>query len=87
VQYLHEVDSKFLDSDFLSNTAMILLKKRMIQVAIESPNKVNELAMLARIVVANESVGVKKYWVERDQERHTDELEEKLAKAKLEKAT
>ena len=52
------------DWEELAGAGMALVAKRLIQLAVESPEKVKEMGSLARVLLANESILIKKRWVE-----------------------
>ncbi|MDB6023488.1 MAG: hypothetical protein JWQ04_3345 [Pedosphaera sp.] len=75
-----------VDPEGLSTAAIMLVTKRMIQLAVEKPGNVKDLASLARIVVASDAVEVKKIWVQLAEDRRHDELMEQAVKAANAKA-
>jgi hypothetical protein len=66
-----------VDQDELGATAMMLVAKRMLQLAVASPGKVKELASLGRLLVANEAQEIKRRWLELEEEKMEDSLREK----------
>jgi hypothetical protein len=66
-----------MDWEELGATAMALVAKRMLQLAVASPGKVKELASLGRLLVANETVDIKRRWLELEEERLDEEVREK----------
>jgi len=75
-----ELNRKAPNLKQLNATAITLVNKRMIQLAVESPKNVKEMAMLARILIENEAVEIKKSWAELAREKYEDELDEKWEK-------
>ncbi len=61
----------------LGATAMTLVAKRMLQLAVASPGKVREMASLGRLLVSNEAIEIKRRWVELEEEKREDSLREK----------
>jgi hypothetical protein len=72
-----EIDRAQVDLDELGATAMTLVAKRMLQLAVTSPGKVRELVSLGRLLVANEAQDIKRRWVELEEEKVTDAMREK----------
>src|SRR5579884_988411 len=65
-----ELNRKAPNLKQLNATAITLVNKRMIQLAVESPKNVKEMAMLARILIENEAVEIKKSWAELAREKY-----------------
>jgi hypothetical protein len=59
-----EIDKATVDGEELGATAMTLVAKRMIQLAVESPGKVREMVSLGRLLVANQAQDIKRQWLE-----------------------
>ena len=70
-----------VDWEELGATAMALVAKRMLQLAVASPGKVKELASLGRLLVANETVDIKRRWLELEEERLNEEVIKKCDEA------
>ena len=69
-----------VDQDELGATAMMLVAKRMLQLAVTSPGKIKELASLGRLLVANEAQDIKRRWLELEEEKMEDALTERCRK-------
>lgn len=65
----------------LGATAMTLVAKRMLQLAVASPGRVREMASLGRLLVANEAIDIKRRWVELEEEKHEEEMRLKCVQA------
>lgn len=72
-----QIDKAEVDVDELGATAMTLVAKRMLQLAVMSPGKVRELVSLGRLLVANEAQDIKRRWVELEEEKVADAAREK----------
>ena len=81
-----DVEDAPIDLIGLSNAAMTLVTKRLIQLAVEKPNNTRELVSLARVIVANEEVEVKKAWLSLEEDRRLEITKEKIAEKKVQKA-
>jgi hypothetical protein len=64
-----EIDKAEVGWDELGGTAMTLVAKRMIQLAVESPGKVREMVSLGRILIANEAQRIKRERLELERNR------------------
>ena len=73
---IKEIGKAPVDRDALAGAAMTLVAKRMVQLAVESPGKVTELASLGRLLVANGTQEIKQSWLQIEQERIRRELKE-----------
>ena len=67
-----------LDWEQLAGAGMALVAKRLIQLAVESPGKVKEMGSLARVLLANEAILIKKRWVEFEEDRMDKEVRKAL---------
>jgi hypothetical protein len=76
-----KIDKTGVDRDKLGATAMTLVAKRMLQLAVASPGKVKELASLGRLLVANEAQDIKRRWLELEEERLDEEVIKKCDEA------
>jgi len=68
-----EIDKAKVNWDGLGATAMTLVAKRMIQLAVESPEKVREMVSLGRILVANEAQTIKRKRFEWERKREEED--------------
>jgi hypothetical protein len=71
-----KIDKAGANWEDLGATAMTLVAKRMLQLAVASPGKVREMASLGRLLVANEAIEIKRRWVELEEEKREDALRE-----------
>jgi hypothetical protein len=69
-----EIDKLEVELEDLGGTAMILVAKRMIQLAVDSPDKVLEMASLGRVLVANDAQEIRRRWLEMEEDRREREL-------------
>lgn len=76
-QMAEEFDKTEVDWEGLGATAMTLVAKRMLQLAVISPGKVKELVSLGRLLVANDAIDIKRRWVELEEEKVEDAMREK----------
>ena len=67
----------------LGGTAMVLVAKRMIQLAVDSPDKVLEMASLGRVLVSNEAQETRRRWLEMEEDRRESELRKQSVLDKL----
>lgn len=81
-----DVEGTWIDGIEFGNAAMTLVTKRLIQVAVEKPNNTRELVSLARVIVANEEVEVKKAWLAMEQDRQMEIAAKKDREKKLHQA-
>jgi hypothetical protein len=77
-----EIDKAEVNLEDLGATAMTLVAKRMIQLAVESPGKVKEMVSLGRILVANEAQDIKRRWLEMEEDRVDAEIQKQFERAK-----
>jgi hypothetical protein len=71
-----------LETAPLTHAAIVLVANRLIHLAAQKPGNVRELVSLARVLVANEAVEVKKRWVELEQGLREDALRKELQDSK-----
>src|SRR5258708_10389285 len=64
-----EIEDVDVDWERLGGTAIALVAKRAIHLAVDSPDRVKELVSLGRLLVANEALEIKKRWLEMEEER------------------
>ena len=76
-----KIDKVEANWEDLGATAMTLVAKRMLQLAVASPGKVRELASLGRLLVANEAIDIKRRWVELEEEKRDEEMQMQCAQA------
>ena len=69
-----EMEAVEVDWEGLGGTAIALVAKRAIHLAVDSPDKVQELVSLTRLLVANEALEIKKRWLEMEEERWDREV-------------
>jgi hypothetical protein len=69
-----KIDKAGVNWEEVGTTAMALVAKRMLQLAVASPGKVRELASLGRLLVANEAIDIKRRWVELEEEKREEEV-------------
>lgn len=74
-----KIDKVEANWEDLGATAMTLVVKRMLQLAVASPGKVRELASLGRLLVANEAIDIKRRWVELEEEKRDEEMQMQCA--------
>jgi hypothetical protein len=67
----------------LGGTAMVLVAKRLIQLAEDSPDKVVEMASLGRVLVANDAQEIRRRWLEMEEDRRESELRKQSVLDKL----
>jgi hypothetical protein len=60
---LKDLNPTKLTWDRLGGAAMGLIAKRLMQLSIESPDKVQEMAMLGQVLVANDAQNIKRGWL------------------------
>src|SRR5258708_5751742 len=88
-----EIEDVDVDWEVLGGTAIALVAKRAIHLAVDSPDRVKELVSLGRLLVANEALEIKKRWLEMEEERwdcevgkeKAMELRREMAEAKVER--
>jgi hypothetical protein len=69
-----KIDKVETNWEDLGGTAMTLVAKRMLQLAVVSPGKIRELASLGRLLVANEAIEIKRRWVELEEEKRDEDM-------------
>jgi hypothetical protein len=69
-----EMEVLDVDWERLGGTAIALVAKRAIHLAVDSPDKVQELVSLTRLLVADETLEIKKRWLEMEEERWDREV-------------
>ena len=69
------VGTSQVDGEQLGAAAMTLVAKRLIQLAVERPERVKELGSLARVLLVNDANEIKRRWLEMEEERRFEQLE------------
>jgi hypothetical protein len=77
---IQKIEKAPVDRDALADAAMTLVAKRMVQLAVESPEKVRELASLGRLLVANETQETRMSWLQIEQDRIYREFRKEAAR-------
>jgi hypothetical protein len=75
-----EIEAVDVDWEALGGTAIALVAKRAIHLAVDAPDKVKELVSLGRLLVANEAQEIKKRWLVMEEDRRDIEMEKELAR-------
>lgn len=64
-----EINSMEVDWREMGSAAMVLIAKRLLQISLQSPDKVKEMAWLGRIVVDNEAQNIRRGWLKMAREK------------------